>query len=153
MSEIVIGLAAIVFTILIYFAGVQRGKRYRAEDAARLEAEREEERRLDAAAARRHRIEAVLERYRGLAGRRTDGVKGLLKAGALNLETSDEVRELCALIDRERLPSGIPEPAARQLHGADLLRFLREIQLHDGMLNGDEVERATARTRAHQDGA
>ena len=75
-------IGTLVLVVLVYFAGVSRGKRYRHQDLA-------------AAAARDadRRIDDVVQRYADLArNNRTGGLHGLLVAGIKNLRSSDEIR-------------------------------------------------------------
>jgi hypothetical protein len=113
-----------VLAVLTYFAGVQRGKRYRAEDRARHEAERKEALRRDKQAEETVRIRGVVDRYRQLVvSYDSDGLTSMLKAGVLSLQSGDEVQEACRLIKTERLPPAIPEVYMAQLDGVDLLAF------------------------------
>lgn len=101
-SEILIGLAGLVLSVLTYFAGVQRTQK-------RLS--REE---------RNARIQKVLDKY--MAFRRsnyTSGLDGLEKAGAATLMSDDEVRELISLIVKH----GEDNPLGSRAHLFDTVDF------------------------------
>jgi len=138
-SEILLGL----LSVLTYFAGVQRGKRYRAEDRARHEAERLETRQREIQAEKAVRVRGVVDRYRDLAIRlESSSLRGMLKAGVLSLHSGDEAREACRLIGEEGLPPAIPAAYMPQLEGLDLLEFFRRISARrDEVGNPDVVKR------------
>src|SRR5262249_27281095 len=72
----------LILSLLTYFAGVRRGKRYREEDRA-VAAEHDAD----------HRIDRVVQRYALLVRtNRTKALHGLLVAGVKNLRSSDEIR-------------------------------------------------------------
>lgn len=136
-TEILLGL----LSVLTYFAGVQRGKRYRAEDRARHEAERHETRQREIEAEKALRVREVVDRYRSLANSlESSSLRGMLKAGVLSLHSGDEVREACRLISDEGLPPAVPPVYMAQLEGLDLLAFFQLIRArreqagyHDGV--------------------
>jgi len=79
--DIALAVGGLLLSMLAYFAGVRRGKRYRDEDRAAA-AEHEAD----------HRIDRVVQRYALLV--RTSqigGLHGLLVAGVKNLRSSGEV--------------------------------------------------------------
>ena len=98
---ILITVVAIAFSVLIYFAGVQRGKLYRAEDKevreqdlSRTEYQKQKEE-------RENRIMGVVGRYRDLVNSlRSSNLNGMLKAGVLGLHNSEEVEEVCSKSER-----------------------------------------------------
>ena len=80
--EIALTIGGLLLSLLTYFAGVRRGRRYREEDLAAA-AEHDAD----------HRIDRVVQRYALLV--RTDqagALHGLLVAGVKNLRSSDEIR-------------------------------------------------------------
>jgi len=84
--NVYLAVAALVLAALIYFAGVQRGRQYRQEDAIHR---REEADRKRAQA----RIDGVVDEYcRLYHANYTGGLHGLLLAGAKNLESERDVR-------------------------------------------------------------
>jgi len=124
-TEILLGL----LSVLTYFAGVQRGKRYRAEDRARHEAERSEA-----------RVRGVVDRYRALwVSRESSSLKGVLKSGVLSLQSGEEVREACRLIRTEGLPPAVPDAYMAQLEGLDLLEFFGRISARRDALTSPDV--------------
>ena len=80
-DEILIGIAGLVLSALMYFAGVKRTeKRLQKED-------------------KESRIDAVFSRYMDFRRtNKTGGCDGLLKAGVATLESNFEIRELATRI-------------------------------------------------------
>ncbi len=80
--EIALTIGGLLLSLLTYFAGVRRGKRYREEDLAAA-AEHDAD----------HRIDRVVQRYTLLVRtNQTGALHGLLVAGVKNLRSSDEIR-------------------------------------------------------------
>ena len=97
--------------MLTYFAGVRRGKRYRAEDRAAA-ADHDAD----------HRIDRVVQRYTlRVRINQTGALHGLLVAGVKNLRSSDEIR-----LARERATAQTGNDPLRQysLDGVDLKEFV-----------------------------
>jgi hypothetical protein len=93
-TGILIPIAAIVFSVLIYFAGVQRGKRYRAEDKDIREKELIEAKNQRLKKERDKRIRDAVDRYRNLViSLSSSNLNGMLKSGVLGLQSSKEVEE------------------------------------------------------------
>ncbi|MGD0822912.1 MAG: hypothetical protein ABSA71_19450 [Desulfomonilia bacterium] len=119
--DIFLTVAAIIIYVLIYFAGVQRGKQLMKKDIQRHEIEREEE--------RIKRIHGVVSRYRDLVNSvTTSDMNGMLRAGVLGLNSSEEVAEACSIIEAQGLTPGIQKIYMDELQGADLLLFFRLLQ-------------------------
>ena len=153
-AEILLSVAGIVLSVLTYFAGVLRGKRYREEDIARQDAERQEDRQRELELERAKRIGGVVDRYRDLANRYESGnLKGMLRAGVLSLARSDEVAEACRMIDEEGLPPAIPRPYRTELQGADLLVFFQLLKQHPDQLWSDAAVRELAKQAREAGGA
>ena len=82
MIEIALAIGGLLLSLLTYFAGVRRGKRYREEDLAAA-AEHDAD----------HRIDRVVQQYAVLVRtNQTSALHGLLVAGVKNLRSSDEIR-------------------------------------------------------------
>jgi hypothetical protein len=80
--EIALAIGGLLLSVLTYFAGVRRGKRYRAEDLAAA-AEHDAD----------HRIDRIVQRYAALVRTsQTGALHALLVAGVKNLRSSDEIR-------------------------------------------------------------
>jgi len=109
--EIALTIGGLLLSLLTYWAGVKRGKRYREEDLAAA-AEHDAD----------HRIDRVVQRY-ALLGRtnQTGALHGLLVAGVKNLRSSDEIRWA-----RERVTAQTGNDPLRQysLVGVDLKDFV-----------------------------
>lgn len=101
---LVLGVGALVLPVLTYFAGVERGRRYRQEDQ-----------RQRAALERRQRIDRVVEAYLALALAHPPldtGERALVKAGVHDLRDDAEIDEaLSKIADRTgRHPLGRRAP-------------------------------------------
>ncbi|HKA59146.1 MAG TPA: hypothetical protein VKD28_11085 [Gemmatimonadales bacterium] len=111
MIEIALAIGGLLLSLLTYFAGVRRGKRYREEDlvaAAEHDAD--------------HRIDRVVQQYAVLVRtNQTGALHGLLVAGVKNLRSSDEIR-----LARERAAAqtGYDPLHKYSLVGADLKAFI-----------------------------
>jgi hypothetical protein len=80
--EIALSIGGLLLSVLTYFLGVRRGKRYRDEDLAAA-ADHDAD----------HRIDRVVQRYTLLVRtNQTGALHGLLVAGVRNLRSSDEIR-------------------------------------------------------------
>jgi hypothetical protein len=111
-------IGGLLLSVLTYFAGVKRGKKYRQEDLAAAaareaaEASREADRRID----------SVVQRYADLVRVNTTGaLHGLLVAGIKNLRSSEEIR-----LARERATAQTGHDPLRQyrLDGVNLKEFI-----------------------------
>jgi hypothetical protein len=122
--EIALSVAGILLSVLTYFLGVRRGKKYRQEDLAAA-AEHEAD----------HRIDRVVQRYALLVRtNQTGALHGLLVAGVNNLRTSDEIR-----LARERATAQIGNDPLRQysLVGVDLKQFVDACVFDDASVKND----------------
>ena len=111
MLEIALTIGGLLLSLLTYWAGVKRGKRYREEDLAAAH-----EHDAD------HRIDRVVQRYALLVRiNQTGALHGLLVAGVKNLRSSDEIRWA-----RERVTAQTGNDPLRQysLVGVDLKDFV-----------------------------
>jgi len=111
MIEIALAIGGLLLSLLTYFAGVRRGKRYREEDLAAA-AEHDAD----------HRIDRVVQQYAVLVRtNQTGALHGLLVAGVKNLRSSDEIR-----LARERAAAQTGYDPLHQysLAGADLEAFI-----------------------------
>lgn len=154
MSQVLVATFAILIAVLIYFAGVQRRKRYRAEDVARHEAEREEARQKELLVQRRERINAVVTSYRDLRLRsESSNLPGMLKAGVRSLHDTHEVAEACRLIEESGLPPPIPVAYQDELAGADLLSFFQDLNKHGDQARSSAGVRELARQVKRAGGA
>ena len=111
MLEIALTIGGLLLSLLTYWAGVKRGKRYREEDLAAA-AEHDAD----------HRIDRVVQRYALLVRtNQTGALHGLLVAGVKNLRSSDEIR-----LARERVTAQTGNDPLRQysLVGVDLKDFV-----------------------------
>jgi len=109
--EIALTIGGLLLSLLTYWAGVKRGKRYREEDLAAA-AEHDAD----------HRIDRVVQRYALLVRtNQTGALHGLLVAGVKNLRSSDEIR-----LARERVTAQTGNDPLRQysLVGVDLKDFV-----------------------------
>jgi len=109
--EIALTIGGLLLSVLTYFAGVRRGKRYRAEDRAAA-ADHDAD----------HRIDRVVQRYTlRVRINQTGALHGLLVAGVKNLRSSDEIR-----LARERATAQTGNDPLRQysLDGVDLKEFV-----------------------------
>jgi hypothetical protein len=109
--EIALSIGGLLLSVLTYFAGVRRGKKYRQEDLAAAAAHEAD-----------HRIDRVVQRYVILVRtNQTGALHGLLVAGVKNLRSSDEIR-----LARERAAAQTGNDPLRQysLAGADLKEFV-----------------------------
>jgi hypothetical protein len=109
--EIALAIGGLLLSVLTYFAGVRRGKRYREEDRAAA-AEHDAD----------HRIDRVVQRYAVLVHtKQTGGLHGLLVAGVKNLRSTEEIR-----LARERATAQTGNDPFRQysLHGVSLKEFV-----------------------------
>ena len=153
MNPTLVGLGAIVVAALIYFAGVQRGRRYREDDLARDEADRNEARRRELETEKQARVQAVVDRYRQLVvSGQSSNLRGMLKAGVVGLRTGEEVGEACRLIDREGLTPAIPRSYQAELGAGDLLVFFQLLKEHAKDLGSADVVRQLARRARDGDG-
>ena len=127
--DIFLTVAAILLYVLIYFAGVQRGKELMKKAMQLDEIQRDggfsrrtEEERIK-------RIHGVVGRYRDLVDSvTTSSMSGMLRAGVLDLNSSEEVAEACSIIESQGLIPGIQKIYMDELKGADLLLFFRLLQ-------------------------
>jgi hypothetical protein len=127
--DIILTVAAIIIYVLIYFAGVQRGKQLMKKDMQRHEIEREEDLRRKTEEERVKRIHGVVSQYRDLVNSvTTSAMNGMLRAGVLGLNSSEEVAEACSMIEAQGLIPGIQKIYMDELQGADLLLFFRLLQ-------------------------
>ena len=116
--EIALTIGGLLLSVLTYFVGVRRGKRYREEDRAAA-ADHDAD----------HRIDRVVQRYSLLVRtNQTRALHGLLVAGVSNLRTSDEIR-----LARERAAAQTGDDPLRQysLARADLKTFVEACVFDD----------------------
>jgi hypothetical protein len=122
--EIALSVAGLLLSVLTYFLGVRRGKKYRQEDLAAA-AEHEAD----------HRIDRIVQRYALLVRtNQTGALHGLLVAGIKNLRTSDEIR-----LARERATAQTGNDPLRQyaLAGVDLKQFVDACVFDDASVKND----------------
>jgi hypothetical protein len=122
--EIALSVAGLLLSVLTYFLGVRRGKKYRHEDLAAA-AEHEAD----------HRIDRIVQRYALLVRtNQTGALHGLLVAGVKNLRTSDEIR-----LVRERATAQTGNDPLRQysLAGVDLKQFVDACVFDDASVKND----------------
>jgi hypothetical protein len=122
--EIALTIGGLVLSVLTYFAGVRRGKRYREEDRAAA-AEHDAD----------HRIDRVVQRYAILVRtNQTGALHGLLVAGIKNLRSSDEIR-----LARERATAQTGDDPLRQysLEGVNLKEFVEACDFDDVSIKND----------------
>ena len=111
MIEIALAIGGILLSLLTYFAGVRRGKRYREED-----------RTAAAEHGADHRVDRVVQHYALLVRtNQTGALHGLLVAGIKNLRSSEEIR-----LARERAAAQTGYDPLHQysLAGVDLKAFI-----------------------------
>jgi hypothetical protein len=122
--EIALAVGGLLLSVLAYFAGVRRGRRYRDEDrAAATEHEAD------------HRIDRVVQRYALIVRTsQTGALHGLLVAGVKNLRSSDEVR-----LARERATAqtGIDPLRQYSLGGVNLKEFVDACDFDDVSIKND----------------
>lgn len=110
-TGIIISIAAIIISALIYFARVQREKLYRAKEE------------------KKKRINSVVDRYRDQVVKHISaGLIGMQRSGVLGLLSSEEVEEVFSIIENEGLTPGIPKTYMLELKGRDLLLFFQLLQ-------------------------
>ena len=118
MLEIALAVGGLLLSVLTYFAGLRRGKRYRDEDRAAA-AEHDAD----------HRIDRVVQRYalRVRTGQ-TGALHSLLVAGVKSLQSSGEVR-----LARERATAqtGIDPLRHYALDGVNLKEFVDSCAFDD----------------------
>ena len=116
MFEIAIAVAGLLLSVLTFFLGVRRGKRYRQEDLAAA-AEHEAD----------HRIDRVVQQYAILVRtNQTGALHGLLVAGVRNLRSSDEIR-----LARERAAAQTGNDPLRQYSDSVNLKELIDACVFD----------------------
>jgi len=116
--EIALAVGGLLISVLAYFSGVRRGKRYRDEDRASA-AEHEAD----------HRIDRIVQRYALLLRTsQTGALHGLLVAGVKNLRSSSEVR-----LARERATAqtGIDPLRQYSVAGVNLKEFVDACDFDD----------------------
>lgn len=124
MTEIALAVGGLLLSVLTYFAGVRRGKRYRDEDRA-VAAEHDAD----------HRIDRVVQRYTLLVRTsQTGALHGLLVAGVKNLRSPGEVR-----LARERATAqtGIDPLRQYSLDGVNLKEFVDACDFDDMSIKND----------------
>jgi hypothetical protein len=122
--EIALAVGGLLLSMLTYFAGVRRGKRYRDEDRAAA-AEHDAD----------HRIDRVVQRYTLLVRTsQTGALHGLLVAGVKNLRSSGEVR-----LARERATAqtGIDPLHQYSLDGVSLKDFVDACDFDDAAIRNE----------------
>ncbi len=124
MLEIALVVGGLLLSVLTYFAGVRRGRRYRDEDrAAAVEHEAD------------HRIDRVVQRYAlRVRTSQTGALHGLLVAGVKSLKSSGEVR-----LARERATAqtGIDPLRHYSLDGVNLKEFVDACDFDDVSVKND----------------
>ena len=124
MFEIALAVGGLLLSVLAYFAGVRRGKRYRDEDRAAA-AEHEAD----------HRIDRVVQRYALLVRTsQTGGLHSLLVAGVKNLRSSGEVR---LVRERATAQTGIDPLRPYSLDGVNLKEFIDACDFDDVSIKND----------------
>jgi hypothetical protein len=124
MLEIGLAVAGLLLSVLTYFAGVRRGKRYREEDRAAASSHDAD-----------HRIDRIVQRYALLVRtNQTSALHGLLMAGVKNLRSSEEIR-----LARERATAQTGHDPFRQysLTGVDLKEFVDTCIFDDMSVKND----------------
>jgi len=151
-AEFIIGLGGLVLAVLTYFAGVERGKRYRTQDQQIRQLERQEDHAVRLESERENRITKALESYRALVhSTQSSNLNGMLRAGVLSLESSDEVAHACQRIKSEGLTLGIPDTYMTELRDCDLLLFFKLLsQRPDDARTGGGVRRIIEEVRNSQ---
>jgi hypothetical protein len=121
--EIALTIGGLLLSVLTYFAGVRRGKRYREEDLAAA-AEHDAD----------HRIERIVQRYARLVRtNQTGALHGLLVAGVKNLRSSDEIR-----LVRERATAQTGNDPFRQYaDGVNLKELIDACVFDDASVKND----------------
>ena len=122
--ELALVIGGLLLSVLTYFAGVRRGKRYREEDRATA-AEHDAD----------HRIDRVVQRYALLVRtNQTGALHGLLVAGIKTLRSSDEIH-----LARERAAAQTGNDPLRQymLTGVDLKDFVDSCVFDDTSVTND----------------
>jgi hypothetical protein len=122
--EIALTIGGLLLSVLTYFAGVRRGKRYREEDLAAA-AEHDAD----------HRIDRIVQRYALLVRtNKTGALHGLLVAGVKNLRSSDEIR-----LARERATAQTGNDPLRQysLARVDLKEFVDACVFDDASVKNE----------------
>jgi hypothetical protein len=122
--EIALTIGGLLLSVLTYFVGVRRGKRYREEDRAAA-AEHDAD----------HRIDRVVQRYALLVRtNQTGSLHGLLVAGVKNLRSSDEIR-----LARERATAQTGNDPFRpySLDGVNLKEFVDACDFDNASIKND----------------
>ena len=124
MLEIGLTVGGLILAMLAYFAGVRRGKTYRAEDRAAA-AEHEAD----------HRIDRVVQRYALLVRTsQTGALHGLLVAGVKNLRSAEEVR---LAWERATAQTGIDPLRLYALDGVSLKEFVDACEFDEASIKND----------------
>src|SRR5262245_14469456 len=125
MIEIALAIGGLLLSLVTYFAGVRRGKRYREEDltaAAEHDAD--------------HRIDRVVQRYALLVRTsQTGALHGLLVAGVKTLRSAEEVQ-----LARERATAqtGIDPLRPYSLDHVNLKEFVDACEFDDTSITNDQ---------------
>ena len=128
-EALMIGLASVFLMVLIYFAGVQRGRQYRKEDL-----------RARAEGGRRDRIQNVVDIYMRLWETHQDsGISALIKAGVKQLFDNGEIREEAQIIRARTGKTPLTADVAEAIPETDLKAFFGELEFKHGRNNFAEV--------------
>ena len=150
--EILVGIAAIVVSVILYYAGVRHGRRHdRARREHELQMAREQhehEMALETARHRRELISKAADEYVSMSRRRFDnGPHALSSIGLDHLGSDQAVREA---IEEMRIRAG-EDPWAGQslhIHDVDLVAFFRHVRENRINLLQVSVEAIAAELRA-----
>jgi hypothetical protein len=130
--ELLIGIGAIIMSVILYYAGVRHGRRQdrerRGHELQMAREQREHELALEVARQRRELISKVADEYVSMSRRRFDsGPHALSSIGLEHLGSDQAVREA---IEEMRVRAG-EDPWAGQSHHVqdiDLVAFFRHVR-------------------------
>jgi hypothetical protein len=132
--EVFLAVAGIVISVLMYFAGVQRGKRERAEDAQGRARE-----------TREARIAGVTERY--LANTlKVANMAGALRAGVTSLNDWSEVHDFCDRVNSAGETPVVPQPYRQSIRKEDLLTFFQLLSKAHGWEGNESITQQVIET-------
>lgn len=150
--EILVGIAAIVVSVILYYAGVRHGRRQdrqrREHELQMAREQHEHEMALEAARHRRELISKVADEYVSMSRRRLDnGPHALSSIGLDHLGSDQAVREA---IEEMRIRAGEDPWAGQSLHirDVDLVAFFRHVRENRINLLQVSVEAVAAEVRA-----
>ena len=149
--EIFVGIAAIVVSVILYYAGVRHGGRHdrerREHELQTAREQHEHEMAFEAARHRRELVSKVADEYVSMSRRRFDnGLHALSSIGLDHLGSDQAVREAIQM----RIRAG-EDPWAGQslhIHDVDLVAFFRHVRKNRINLLQVSVEAIAAELRA-----